>query len=131
MNLEGLQCWIAETGQTLRLDLQLAIIVVLSRGASYCDRVTCWSQDISQSAVAHAVLVVYLGYFFVLVDVVEGIGKASSLLHRTTFVNLYLRQQAFMFLANQSVMTTYSLLSTTLVIVNRLIVHKSPMVRHG
>ena len=36
-----------------------------------------------------------------------------------------------MFLAYQSVMTTHSLLSTTLVIVNRLIVHKSPMVRHG
>ena len=99
LNLEGLQGRIAETGQALRLDLQLAIIVVLCRRASNRDRVTCWSQDISQSAVAHAVLVVYLGYFFVLVDVVKGIGEASSLLHRTTLIDLYLRQQTFMFLA--------------------------------
>ena len=37
LNLERLKSWIAEAGQTLRLDLQLAIVVVLCRGASYRD----------------------------------------------------------------------------------------------
>ena len=81
MNLEGFQGWIAETGQALRFDLQLAIIVVLCRGASYSDRVARRSHDVSQSAVTHAVLVVYLRDFFIFVDVVKGVGEASSLLH--------------------------------------------------
>ena len=36
-----------------------------------------------------------------------------------------------MFLANQSVMTTHSFLSTTFIIVDRLIVNKASLVRHG
>ena len=132
LNLERLKGWIAETGQTLRLDLQLAIVVVLSGGACYRDRVARRSQDVSQSAVTHAVLVVGFRDFLVIVDVVEGVGEASTFLHGASFIDLHLGQQALVFLADQSVVsTTHGFLSTAFIIVDCLIVDKASLICHG